>query len=186
MICLISFGSYIDWVPCHHEVFSDCRCSRWSHLLCTYNLVQIPSLLEHLKLFWRFLYLLLEFTADQMYFPKLQLSMWTSACSATVCIFSTSVTYYRYYLEPSVIKNNGSAGFSPPGTQTHSRTSTPTHATSVTTPTSDIKPLSSLLGSQAKSLKLNVQVSSYHNKLPCYTGYVLASMLDMLHCDNIT
>lgn len=99
------------------------------------------------------------------------------------------MTYYRYYLEPSVVKNNGSAGFSPPGTQTHSRTSTPTHAasvtTTVTTPTSNIKPLSSLLGSQAKSLKLNVQVSSCHNKLPCCTGYVLACMLDMLHCDHI-
>ncbi|PNF42799.1 hypothetical protein B7P43_G13609 [Cryptotermes secundus] len=66
----------------------------------------------------------------------------------------------RYYLEPSIVKNNGSAGFSPPGTQTHSRTSTPTHASSVTTPTSNIKPLSSLLGSQAKSLKLNVQTST--------------------------
>jgi hypothetical protein len=84
------------------------------------------------------------------------------------------VTLCRYYLEPSVVKNNGSAGFSPPGTQTHSQTSTPTHAasvtTTITTPTSDIKPLSSLLGSQAKSLKLNVQVSFCQDKLSSCTG----------------
>lgn len=83
----------------------------------------------------------------------------------------TAVTYYRYYLEPSVVKNNGSAGFSPPGTQTNSHTGTPTHvasvttSTTVTTPTSDIKPLSSLLGSQAKPLNLNVQVSSRQDGL---------------------
>jgi len=63
------------------------------------------------------------------------------------------------------MKSTGTAGFSPPTTQTHSRTGTPTHAaavaTTVTTPTSDIKPLSSLLGSQVKPLKLNVQVSSF-------------------------
>jgi hypothetical protein len=100
--------------------------------------------------------------------------------------FSTAVTYYRYYLEPSVVKNNGSVRFSPTGSQTHSHTSTRTHAasvtTTVTTPTSDIKPLTSLLGSQGKSLKLNVQVS--HDKLPC-TGYVLTCMLDMLHWAHI-
>ncbi|KAJ9579785.1 hypothetical protein L9F63_004570 [Diploptera punctata] len=77
----------------------------------------------------------------------------------------------RYYLEPSVAtKNNGSVGFSPPGTQNSSRTSTPTHVvstasstvvttSSITTTASDIKPLSSLLGSQARSLNLNVQTS---------------------------
>lgn len=69
----------------------------------------------------------------------------------------------RYYLEPSM-KNIGTTGFSPPTTQTHSRTGTPTHAaavaTTVTTPTSDIKPLSSLLGSQVKPLKLNVKSSA--------------------------
>ena len=63
------------------------------------------------------------------------------------------------------MKNVGTTGFSPPTTQTHSRTGTPTHsaavAATVTTPTSDIKPLSSLLGSQVKPLKLNMQVSSY-------------------------
>ncbi|KDR15368.1 Arf-GAP domain and FG repeats-containing protein 1 [Zootermopsis nevadensis] len=71
----------------------------------------------------------------------------------------------RYYMEPSVVKNDGSAGFSPSGTQTNSHTGTPTHvasvttSTAVTTPTSDIKPLSSLLGSQVKPLNLNVQTS---------------------------
>ncbi|KAJ4443903.1 hypothetical protein ANN_05690 [Periplaneta americana] len=72
----------------------------------------------------------------------------------------------RYYLEPSAAaKNNGSVGFSPPGTQPQSRTGTPIHVatpattttTTVTTIASDIKPLSILLGSQAKSLTLNVQ-----------------------------
>lgn len=69
----------------------------------------------------------------------------------------------RYYLEPS-IKNIGTTGFSPPATQAHSQTGTPTHtaavATTVTTLTSDIKPLSSLLGSHVKPLKLNVQSSA--------------------------
>ncbi|XP_069692417.1 arf-GAP domain and FG repeat-containing protein 1 isoform X2 [Periplaneta americana] len=74
----------------------------------------------------------------------------------------------RYYLEPSAAaKNNGSVGFSPPGTQPQSRTGTPIHVatpattttTTVTTIASDIKPLSILLGSQAKSLTLNVQTS---------------------------
>jgi len=63
------------------------------------------------------------------------------------------------------MKNTGTTGFSPPTTQSHSRTGTPTHvaavATTAATPTSDIKPLSSLLGSQVKPLKLNVQVSSF-------------------------
>ncbi|PSN41621.1 hypothetical protein C0J52_17776 [Blattella germanica] len=73
--------------------------------------------------------------------------------------------------QPSAaVKNNGSVGFSPPGTRNHSRTGTPTHVstttttssnvmttTTVTTTASDLKPLSSLLGSQAKTLTLNVQ-----------------------------
>jgi len=63
------------------------------------------------------------------------------------------------------MKSTGTTGFSPPTAQTHSRTGTPTHAaavaTTVTTPTSDVKPLSSLLGSQVKPLKLNVKVSSF-------------------------
>jgi hypothetical protein len=63
------------------------------------------------------------------------------------------------------MKNIGTTGFSPPTTQTHSQTGTPTHAavvaTTVTSPTLDIKPLSSLLSSQVKPLKLNVQVSSF-------------------------
>jgi hypothetical protein len=188
MIYLISFGSYISWVPCHCDVSSDCRWYRY-HLLCTYNLVQNSLFAWTTETFLViFAYSLLEYTADQMCFPKLQLSTWTTDCTATVSIFS-AMTYYRYYLEPSVVKNNGSVGFSPPGTQTHSRTSTPTHAasvtTTVTTPTSDIKPLSSLLGSQTKSLKLNVQVSSCHNKLACCTWYILVCMLDMLHCDHM-
>jgi hypothetical protein len=123
--------------------------------------------------------------AHQIYLPEVQLSRWTSAYT-TVSVFSTAVTYYRYYLEPSVVKNNGSVGFSPAGTQTHSHTSTPTHATfttTVTTPTSDIKPLTSLLGSQGKSLKLIVQVS--HDKLPCCAGYVVTCMLDMLHRGHV-
>lgn len=75
----------------------------------------------------------------------------------------------RYYLEPSAaaIKNNGSVGFSPPGTQPQSRTGTPIHIATppktsiaaVATTASDIKPLSSLLGSHTKSLTLNVQTS---------------------------
>jgi hypothetical protein len=99
--------------------------------------------------------------------------------TATVVAISTAVTYCRYYLEPSVVKNNGSAGFSPPGTQTHSHTSTPVHAasaTTVSTPTSDIKPLTSLIGPQGKSLKLNVQVN--HFKLLLCAGYVLTCILD--------
>lgn len=119
-------------------------------------------------------------------FPKLQLNAWTFAQNTAIMYLITllslvlpiAVIYCRYYMEPSVVKNDGSAGFSPSGTQTNSHTGTPTHvasvttSTAVTTPTSDIKPLSSLLGSQAKPLNLNVQVSSCQDQLLLWLNLV--------------
>ncbi|XP_049774707.1 arf-GAP domain and FG repeat-containing protein 1 isoform X1 [Schistocerca cancellata] len=62
----------------------------------------------------------------------------------------------RYYLEPSVSSKNGPITFSPPGTQNHSRTSTPTPMTSIP----ETKPLTSVISSQAKPASLNINTSN--------------------------
>lgn len=62
----------------------------------------------------------------------------------------------RYYLEPSVSSKNGPVSFSPPGTQNHSRTSTPTPMSSIP----ETKPLTSVTSSQAKPASLNIKPSN--------------------------